>query len=90
MWQPYDLVRVKPEDADPAEHFIMAADAVVRMAAGQPTDCMSLADWMREAEQFERLRLLGFFRHFLVCRCFRQWRQVICDMQFTAREWHLS
>lgn len=75
-WRPYDLVVVKPEDADPAEHFIMAADGVVRIAAGQPTSCMLLADWRQEAEQFERLCELGFFRHFLSCRCFRKWRQV--------------
>lgn len=75
-WRPYDLVVVKPEDADPAEHFIMAADGVVRMAAGQPTSCVLLVDWRREAEQFERLRELRFFMHFLSCRCFCRWRQV--------------
>lgn len=76
VWLPYDLMVVKPENADPAEHFVMAADAVVRHAAGQPTDFLALADWMQEAAQFERLRQLGFFRHFLVCKCFQRWRQV--------------
>jgi hypothetical protein len=54
----------------------MAADGVVRIAAGQPTSCLLLVDWRREAEQFERLRELRFFRHFLSCRCFCKWRQV--------------
>lgn len=44
-WQPYDLEVVPPQLAHVPEHFVVSAHTVVRMAAGQITDCLSVAEW---------------------------------------------
>lgn len=74
-WQPYDLVVVEPHLADDKEHFIMSSQTLVRMAAGQLTDCLTLGDWCREVEQFQHLRRLQVFGNFIIRNCFINWRQ---------------
>jgi len=83
LFRPYDLVVVRAEDADPKEHFVMSADAVVRMAAGQATDCTPLAVWALESRQFDTLRSLDFFGNFIRRKCFRSWHQASKQQRHT-------
>ena len=60
----------------------MSADAVVRMASGQATECVPLAEWALEAQQFAALRATDFFGNFLGRRCFRAWHQARGGSEF--------
>ena len=50
-FRPYDLVVVPQKDIGP-EYFTMSASGVVHMRPDGPSEFIAVADWMREATQF--------------------------------------
>mmetsp|Transcript_4972 Transcript_4972/g.18687 ORF Transcript_4972/g.18687 Transcript_4972/m.18687 type:complete len:4187 (-) Transcript_4972:2731-15291(-) len=73
-YRPYDLVVCDREDTNP-EYFTMSASGVVHVQPGQPTEFMSLSDWMRESTMFNVLRKIRFFKYYLVFKCFKIWHK---------------
>ena len=78
FFRPYDLVVVRREHLNPAEHFTISAAGVVRMKAGTLSSFTTLAQWLREKTLFELCTHINFFRHYLIGRCFRRWHKVSC------------
>jgi hypothetical protein len=73
-YRPYDLVVVSRKQLD-AEYFTISANGLVHMpGSGQPSECISLSEWMHQSTAFNTLRSIGFFKHYLEAKCFRLWR----------------
>ncbi|KAG5501858.1 hypothetical protein JKF63_04128 [Porcisia hertigi] len=68
-FRPYDLVTTKKGYEDP-EHHILSATGIVHVRPGQPSDVMTLADWVKEASLFNILRKIPFFKNFLLYKAF--------------------
>jgi len=73
-YRPYDLIVVSKSDTNP-EYFTMSATGVVHICPGQPTEYMSLSEWMKESTMFNVLRRIRFFKYYLVHKTFRLWYQ---------------
>jgi dynein axonemal heavy chain len=72
-FRPYDLVVVDRKDVD-AEFFTISASGVVHVTPNQPSEFVSLSDWMHQSSTFKVMRAIPFFNHFLVVKAFRSWR----------------
>ena len=46
-FRPYDLIVVPSEDAINQEHYVMSPKGLIRNIPGQPSDFISLEDWIR-------------------------------------------
>jgi len=46
VFRPYDLIVVPEEDIDP-EHFTISAKGVVHVCPGEPSEFLTLSEWMR-------------------------------------------
>eukprot|EP00818_Percolomonas_sp_WS_P004783 CAMPEP_0117442044 /NCGR_PEP_ID=MMETSP0759-20121206/3945_1 /TAXON_ID=63605 /ORGANISM="Percolomonas cosmopolitus, Strain WS" /LENGTH=4215 /DNA_ID=CAMNT_0005233913 /DNA_START=112 /DNA_END=12759 /DNA_ORIENTATION=- len=72
-YKPYDLVVVSDRSECHPEYFTMSATGVVHVCPGQPTEFMSLSDYMKEAMMFRILRKLSFFKNYLIFKYFKSW-----------------
>lgn len=73
-YNPYDLIVCSREETDP-EYFTMSASGVVHIRPSEPTEFISLSDWMRESTTFNVLRRIRFFKYYLVFKCFKIWHR---------------
>ena len=76
-FRPYDLVVVPPRNVHPLEHFTMSATGVVRVAPGEPSDMIALAEWMRQSTIFNVISQINFYKNYLIFKTFRSWRSSI-------------
>ncbi|ESL05658.1 dynein heavy chain [Trypanosoma rangeli SC58] len=75
-FRPYDLtVCTVKRGVEEREHYIMSATGVVHVRPGQPSEVVSLAQWMRESSLFDVLRRIHFFRTYLVYKAFLRWHK---------------
>eukprot|EP01012_Entosiphon_sulcatum_P032728 TRINITY_DN4157_c0_g3_i1.p1 TRINITY_DN4157_c0_g3~~TRINITY_DN4157_c0_g3_i1.p1 ORF type:complete len:4135 (-),score=940.22 TRINITY_DN4157_c0_g3_i1:62-12466(-) len=73
-FRPYDLQVVMRGEQNP-EHFVISATGVVHVEPDQPSEVVSLSDWMRESTLFDVLSRIKFFKHYLIGKAFEQWRR---------------
>mmetsp|Transcript_44767 Transcript_44767/g.87731 ORF Transcript_44767/g.87731 Transcript_44767/m.87731 type:complete len:3997 (-) Transcript_44767:184-12174(-) len=72
-FRPYDLVIADRKKLDP-EFFTISSAGVVHVSPNQPSEFVSLADWMHQSTIFNVLRSIRFFKHYLIAKMFRMWR----------------
>jgi hypothetical protein len=71
---PYDLIAVKPQDADP-EHFVVSATGVCHICPGtQGNTVTPLHTWIREEGQFSALQQLQYFQKFAMAKGWLIWK----------------
>jgi len=83
-YRPYDLIVTLKEELQ-SEHFTMSASGVVRVAPREPSEFMSLSEWMRYSSAFNSISAIPFFRNFLVGKAFQHWRSSIKFKLFTRQ-----
>ncbi|CAD2215824.1 Dynein heavy chain, N-terminal region 2/Hydrolytic ATP binding site of dynein motor region/AAA domain (dynein-related subfamily), putative [Angomonas deanei] len=88
-FRPYDLV-VVPTGHEESEHYIMSATGAVHVIPGQPSDVVSLADYMRESSLFNILRKIPFFKHFLMYKAFFRMYQRLRTKKYVQTRQALS
>ncbi|EFC50386.1 predicted protein [Naegleria gruberi] len=88
-YRPYDLVVVSKSDTNP-EYFTMSSTGVVHICPGQPTEYMSLSEWMKESTMFNVLRRIRFFKYYLVHKCFRLWYQNARYLKYSKKRMDLA
>ncbi|KAL0481562.1 hypothetical protein AKO1_012332, partial [Acrasis kona] len=88
-FRPYDLVVVPEEEVD-SEYFTMSSNGVVHMQPGQPTEFISLSDWMKESTMFNVLRRIKFFKQFLIYKSFRLWYKISRYLKYTKKRAKLA
>ncbi|RNF08530.1 dynein, axonemal, heavy polypeptide 1 [Trypanosoma rangeli] len=90
-FRPYDLIvcTVK-RGVEEREHYIMSATGVVHVRPGQPSEVVSLAQWMRESSLFDVIRRIHFFRTYLVYKAFLRWHKNSRAKQFLRTRKSLS
>ena len=71
-FRPYDLEVVSPRHAQP-DHYSMSLRGVVHDVPGKPTSFTPMAQWMKDASNFNILSSLGVFKNYLVRKCFQSW-----------------
>ena len=89
-FRPYDLVSVADADLNRADHFTMSAEGVVHVQAGQPSEFIPLAEWMRHSTLYNVVSSIRFFRMFLAAKAFRAWRQAVRFRLFCAQRARLE
>jgi len=75
-FRPYDLVVVAPNAVDP-EHFTISSAGIVRISPKEPSDFVSLAEWMRLSTIFNVIASIRFFKNYLIYKMFHAWRTSI-------------
>ncbi|ORC87581.1 dynein heavy chain [Trypanosoma theileri] len=90
-FRPYDLcVSSVKSGVKEKEHYIMSATGVVHVRPGQPSEVVSLAEWMRESSLFDVLRKIHFFKTYLVYKAFFRWYKNLRAKQFLKTRKTLS
>ncbi|KEG09899.1 dynein heavy chain [Trypanosoma grayi] len=90
-FRPYDLsVCPAKRGVEEKEHYIMSATGVVHVRPGQPSEVVSLAEWMRESSLFDVLRKIHFFKTYLVYKAFFRWYRNLRAQQFLKTRKALS
>ncbi|KAH8612560.1 putative Dynein heavy chain N terminal region 2 domain1 [Trypanosoma vivax] len=90
-FRPYDLcVTSMKRGVEEKEHYIMSATGVVHVRPGQPSEVVSLAEWMRESSLFDVLREIHFFKTYLVYKAFIRWYKNLRSRHFLTRRKALS
>ena len=56
-----------------AEYFTISSSGVVHVSPNEPSQFISLADWMHQSTMFNILRSIRFFKHYLIAKMFRLW-----------------
>jgi dynein heavy chain len=72
-FRPYDMVIADRKKLNP-EFFTISSSGVVHVSPNQPSEFVSLADWMHQSTLFNVLRSIRFFKHYLIAKMFRLWR----------------
>ena len=88
-YRPYDLVVTTREHISP-EYFTMSATGVVHVQPDQPTEYMSVSDWMKESTMFGVLRHLRLFKYYIVHKCFRLWYQNVRFLKYKNKRAKLA
>eukprot|EP00968_Pinguiococcus_pyrenoidosus_P011503 scaffold926_cov248-Pinguiococcus_pyrenoidosus.AAC.16 len=96
-FRPYDLVVTNPRDCGP-DYYTMSPSGLVHIQAGEPSEFVPLADWMRQSTLFNMLRSMRFFRVYLHTKCFNLWksnvryklycrqRRIVADRLFIGKD----
>jgi hypothetical protein len=63
-FRPYDLQVVPRKELEP-EYFTISSTGVVHVQPDQPSEFISLADWMHQSTVFNVLRSIPYFKHYL-------------------------
>ena len=74
-FQPYDLVACGEKEVDPLEYFTISAKGVVRVCAGEPSEHLSLSDWMHQSLMFSMLSSMAFFRLYVHRKILSNWNE---------------
>jgi dynein heavy chain len=89
VFAPCDLQIVDQWQALP-EHFIISATGIVRVCPGQPSERMSLFEWMHESSMLTVLSSMTFFKQFGRRRAFAQWRSAARYEDYSRRRQRLK
>ena len=81
VFRPYDLSVVRRAEQNP-EHYVISSSGVVHVRPSQPSEVITLSDWIRESALFNVLRRVRFFRTYLTYKAFVQWRKNIRQKLF--------
>lgn len=73
-FKPYDLVAINLHDPH-IEHFTISSSGIVHVCPGEPSECVSLSNWMRQGMMFRILRNIPFYRYFLHRKMFNAWKE---------------
>lgn len=82
-FRPYDLL-VSHNNLEEQEHYIMSPTGVVHICPGNPSEVMSLSEWMRESSLFNVLRKIPFFKNFLLYKAFFRLYQNLRARKYAA------
>ena len=75
VYNPYDLVVVAPEAAEP-EHFIVSASGVSHFQPNeQGNTATALPVWLRELHQFKALKHMTFFSKYPMAKAWLGWKR---------------
>eukprot|EP01083_Nonionella_stella_P013092 36934_1 len=88
-FRPYDLV-VVPRKIINKEFFTISGSGIVHICPGEPSDFISLADWMHDSSLFNVIRLITFFKDFWFVKVFRVWRETVRHGVFVKQRKILS
>eukprot|EP00297_Palpitomonas_bilix_P001789 CAMPEP_0113888510 /NCGR_PEP_ID=MMETSP0780_2-20120614/12902_1 /TAXON_ID=652834 /ORGANISM="Palpitomonas bilix" /LENGTH=1031 /DNA_ID=CAMNT_0000877347 /DNA_START=208 /DNA_END=3304 /DNA_ORIENTATION=- /assembly_acc=CAM_ASM_000599 len=58
-----------------AGYYTMSASGVVSVAPGEPSEVVSMEEWIREKSSFTFLRRIRFFKFFRLLKFFRGWNK---------------
>ena len=74
-FRPYDLVigEIKDNHLE-VEHYSMSPSGIVHVVPGYSSECISLANWTRQAMMFRILRKIPFYKYYLHRKTFYTWR----------------
>ena len=89
VYRPYDLVVVSRKEVA-AEYFTISTTGVVHVHAPQPSEFVSLAEWVHESAMYNVLRCIRFFRNYLHAKMFRLWRANVRYRIFSKQRRALS
>jgi dynein heavy chain len=73
-YRPYDLVAVNLRDPK-MEHYTISSSGIVHVCPGEPSECVSLSNWMRQGMMFRILRNIPFYRYFLHRKMYNAWKE---------------
>jgi dynein heavy chain len=83
-FRPYDLVTVDNDKELDNEYFTISAQGVVQIfrdkstrrqkTSVNPTEFLSLSEWMQQTTMFNVLTSMKFFKHYLISKVFRLWK----------------
>jgi dynein heavy chain len=84
QFRPYDLVKVDDEKALESEYFTISAQGVVHVSQekgkrgsksdAEPTEFLSLSEWMQQSTMFNVLTSMKFFKHYIIGKVFALWK----------------
>lgn len=75
-YDPYNLIEVPKEKINQQEHFVISSHSILHVQANKPSESQPLADWYKEACQFQAISKIGFFKNFLIYKMFRKWKLI--------------
>lgn len=84
-YDPYNLIEVPKENIN-QEHFVISSHSILHVRANQPSESYSLAEWYKEACQYQAVSKIGFFKNFLISKMFRKWKLIKIFSQFLKLE----
>jgi hypothetical protein len=66
------------------EYFTISASGIVHVQPGQPSEFLSIPEWISESHYYNVVCSIGFFKHFISRKLFNSWRRnarydVYCD-----------
>ena len=89
IFKPYELSIIDFSEVG-EEYFTISAGGVVFVSPGEPSEFLSLSEWMRDHSAFNICRGMRFFKYFLRLKMFQVWRQNVrfnryCKQRFNVR-----
>ena len=85
LYRPYDLVVIEESQNPVGEHFTMSSAGIVHICPGEQSECIPLANWMRQSMMFNILRNIPFYKYYLHCKAFTIWRDNVRFQLFTKQ-----
>ncbi|CUG93652.1 unnamed protein product [Bodo saltans] len=81
-FRPYDLI-VVARGQQPVNHYVVSPTAVVHVVPGSAeSDVVLITDWLKQSKQFDALRKITFFKHYLKKKIMKVWLQNISVAKF--------
>ena len=72
-YRPYDLTIVSKKQVQP-QYYTVSASGVVCLSKGEPSEFLSLTEWLHQSAAFNSLRSIRFFKHYLTYKTLALWR----------------
>jgi hypothetical protein len=88
-FRPYDLV-VVPRKHALKEYFTISSAGVVHLKPDEPSEFLSLADWMRASTLFNVLTAIRTFKYYMATKVFRMWRASVRHQLYVQQRQRLS
>ena len=57
------------------EYFTISASGIVHVQPGQPSEFLSIPEWISESHYYNVVCSIGFFKHFISRKLFGSWRR---------------
>ncbi|CAG9327022.1 unnamed protein product [Blepharisma stoltei] len=77
-FRPYDLIVVNKNEIS-GDHFVISSHGVVNVSLESinnfQTECCALDDWLIQSRNFDLIREIKFFKHYLAGKIFLLWRE---------------
>eukprot|EP00943_MAST-04B_sp_MAST-4B-sp1_P001277 g1277.t1 len=85
-FRPYDLIVVTSEEAINREHYVMSPKGLIRNIPGQPSDFISLEDWVRGSMNFNVIRSMKSFKMHRAYKSFSAWSKYTRQSKFRQKQ----